>query len=281
MRKKIYPKNRNCPECGKKLKAYRMSCIKNSKCQSCATKELNKIYKNSGWKKKISKYININPPYIKKCPECQDDMIYNNKYTYIYSVEHDKKCQTCANIGKNVGIKRTDEVKNKLSNAQIKRFKNPKERERYSTMQLGKKLSMEHKRNISEGNKGKIRSNENKKQYRISAIKRIEKNKLDGNQLVPNFNPNACKIIDEYGKKTGYNFQHAMNGGEFHIKELGYWVDGYDRNKNVVVECYEKRHFKDGKLKIKDINRQTEIINHLNCKFIVYDFRIGEFIYVK
>ena len=67
--------------------------------------------------------------------------------------------------------------------------------------------------------------------YRIYMINKIEKEQLNGNQLYPNFNSNACKIIDEYGNKNGYNFQHAMNGGEFYIKELGYWVDGYDREK--------------------------------------------------
>jgi hypothetical protein len=32
------------------------------------------------------------------------------------------------------------------------------------------------------------------------------------------------------------------------------------------------------KLKSKDIQRRRKIINHLECKFIEYDFRKGEFI---
>jgi hypothetical protein len=107
------------------------------------------------------------------------------------------------------------------------------------------------------------------RKVRIATIKRIEKNKLNGNQLVPNFNPNACKIIDEYGKRNEYNFQHAMNGGEFYIKELGYWVDGYDKENNIVLEIDEKQHFdKNGKLKPKDIKRMNEIKKFLGCKFI-------------
>lgn len=104
---------------------------------------------------------------------------------------------------------------------------------------------------------------------RVSAIKRIERNL--NHQISTNFNPNACKIIDEYGQKHGYNFQHAMNGGEFYIKELGYWVDGYDKDKNIVIEIDEKKHFKNGNLRKKDLIRQNEIEKFLKCKFIRFN----------
>ena len=41
-------------------------------------------------------------------------------------------------------------------------------------------------------------------------------------------------------------------------KELGYWVDGYDKLKNVVIEFDEKYNNKP----------QNEIIKHLKCDFI-------------
>jgi len=54
-----------------------------------------------------------------------------------------------------------------------------------------------------------------------------------------------------------------------HIKELGYWVDGYDKEKNVVLEVDESFHFDiEGNLKEKDIQRQKEITEFLKCKFI-------------
>ena len=50
---------------------------------------------------------------------------------------------------------------------------------------------------------------------------------------------------------------------------MGYYVDGYDENKNVWIEYDEKAHFNDlGQLHKKDIKRQQEIIKELNCKFI-------------
>ena len=86
-------------------------------------------------------------------------------------------------------------------------------------------------------------------------------------QLSPAYNPAGCKLIDEYGKEHNYNFQHAENGGEFHV--LSYWLDGYDKEKNVGIEIDEKVHFdKDGNLKEKDVQRQKEITDFLGCKFI-------------
>jgi hypothetical protein len=82
------------------------------------------------------------------------------------------------------------------------------------------------------------------------------------------YNPKACDAIDEYGKLHGYNFQHAMNGGEFYIKELGYSVDGYDKEKNIVIEYYEKYHTRPKQIK-KDLERQKLITEFLKCQFII------------
>ena len=103
---------------------------------------------------------------------------------------------------------------------------------------------------------------------RLRNIEEISKRKFDGLQIIPNFNRNACEMFEEISLKEGIHIQHAMNGGEYHIKELGYWVDGYDKENNVVYEFDEKHHFKNGKLKEKDIIRQKEIENYLKCKFI-------------
>lgn len=84
----------------------------------------------------------------------------------------------------------------------------------------------------------------------------------------PNYNPHACKAIEKYGNKHGYDFQHAENGGERHIKKFNYFVDGYDEKKNVVVEADEPHHFRNGELRKEDKRRQKQIMNELDCKFI-------------
>jgi len=132
------------------------------------------------------------------------------------------------------------------------------------------------KRN-SDANKIK-QSGENNARFGVTVSKETKRRIRLGNQkdmiekfgqIFPNYNKKACQLIDEYGEKHNYNFQHAENGGEYYIKELGYWVDGYDKEKNVVIECDEIHHFtSDGNLNIKDMEREGEIKEFLKCKFI-------------
>jgi len=104
---------------------------------------------------------------------------------------------------------------------------------------------------------------------RLKRIQEISKNKFNNNQVIPSFNSFACEIFDKISKEKNIHIQHAMNGGEFYIERLGYWVDGYDKQNNVVYEYDEKHHFdKNGKLLESDIIRENEIKNFLKCVFI-------------
>lgn len=90
--------------------------------------------------------------------------------------------------------------------------------------------------------------------------------------MIPNYNSSACKYFDKLNQQNGWNLQHAMNGGEFYIKEFGYWVDAYDKERNIVVEYDEPTHYKrDGSLKQKDIKRMDEIKQLLKCRFLRYN----------
>lgn len=119
-------------------------------------------------------------------------------------------------------------------------------------------------------NDGKCHSLETKS--KMSLKHRINRSSIIHDTIqFPNFNIKACHIIEEYGKQNGYLFQHALNGGEFYIKELGYWVDGYDKEKNVVIEYQEKHHLTPKWIE-KDKKRKEEIIKTLSCKFIYIYF---------
>jgi hypothetical protein len=81
-----------------------------------------------------------------------------------------------------------------------------------------------------------------------------------------NFNPKACEYLNKLNEERGWNLQHALNGGEQRV--LRYWLDGYDKKKNIVVEYDEPLHkYK----KEYDLNRQIEIIKFLNCDFYRYN----------
>ncbi|MBC8306733.1 MAG: hypothetical protein H8E55_64615 [Pelagibacterales bacterium] len=47
---------------------------------------------------------------------------------------------------------------------------------------------------------------------------------------------------------------------------------GYDKEKNVVIEYYEKFHYTKGKI-LKDKIRQDRIMKKLNCKFVVINYK--------
>lgn len=144
-------------------------------------------------------------------------------------------------------------------------------------------------RNVSESGKGRTPWNKGKngvqkhsdetiKKIRLKTLDRLERTKLKGVKLYPAYNYKSIPLIEKYAKEYGYKIQHAENEGEFQIKELGYWVDAYDIEKNVVIEFDEKYH---NRQKSKDSIRQDEIINHLKCTFIRLDENGKEIIKIK
>ena len=113
---------------------------------------------------------------------------------------------------------------------------------------------------------GKPHTEETKRKQRISALEYLKSIK---GQVIPRYNKSSIEVIENYGNENGYKFIHAENGGEYFIKELGYFIDAYDPISNVALEIDEKRHFDvNGQLKEEDIERQRQIIELLGCKFI-------------
>lgn len=114
---------------------------------------------------------------------------------------------------------------------------------------------------------GRQLTQEHKDKIRETVAKRIIKL---GHRT--NFSKRACDYIDNLNKEKNWNLQHALNGGEKFVK--GYFVDGYDKNLNIVFEYDEAAHYKDIEnniLRDKDIIRQNTIIEELNCEFWRYN----------
>jgi hypothetical protein len=133
----------------------------------------------------------------------------------------------------------------------------------------GKKMSDEHRTNwensLRDTKFGKSPDEETRKKLRLICIERL---KLIGKIFHPIYNRKGCEYFNKLMEETGVKIQHAENGGEFHIKELGYWVDGYDKENNTVYEWDEKYHYINDELKEKDRLRQKAIEEFLDCKFI-------------
>ena len=152
----------------------------------------------------------------------------------------------------------SEETINKMSDSTAAFYvNNPEELKRFQTMNIGRKMT-----------------DEEKQQKRLSFIKRTEEQIGEGGQMFPFYNSTACeyfKWIDEnIFESSG---QYATNGGEYYIKELGYWVDYYNPEIKVIIEWDEESHYKNDELSVKDKTRQKEI----ESVFPDYDFiRIRE-----
>lgn len=215
--------------------------------------------------------------FIRECPSCKSVIQYKGERTFNKAVRNNAKCKNCVRFKKNQpawnkGLPQWWENASKGRPAWNKGKKGVYSEEtlrKLSEARKGIKLSEEHRKKLSEVHTGVRRgphTEETKAKMRESTIKRI--NNVKG-QLAPRYNPKACKAIDEYGKLHGYNFQHAENGGEFYID--GYWLDGYDKDKNVAIEYYEKFHNRTSHKK-RDELRKNRIIELLNCEFhILYE----------
>lgn len=203
--------------------------------------------------------------YTKYCPNCGNEQVYKRKRDLTASIRKNTLCLSCSNKikaeGKNnpmYGKKHSKETINKIKE---------KRKQQVFTDETREKMSKSRIKHLKEYNtwKGRAHTDESRKKMRLSQIKYISKMK---GQMFPKYNIDSIPIIEEYGKKNGYNFQHAENGGEYYIEELGYWVDAYDKENNVVLEIDEPRH----KYYKNDDKREQEIKDFLGCKFIRISF---------
>ena len=190
--------------------------------------------------------------YIRNCPVCDKELRYAFSSGYSRAVSRNCKCPSCAKLGNRPWNKDTKGLMtawNKGMPSLMRGKKQPPSAvEKMRAKLKGRTLSIEHRRKI-----------------RLGVIKARSKHQ----KLYPNYSPEACKLFEKINKELKLNGQHAENGGEYLIKELGYWVDYYEPDLNLIIEYDEAHHFNaQGKLRERDKRRQREIEKKLNCIFI-------------
>jgi len=212
--------------------------------------------------------VNITNRWVRNCPKCGKEVSHTNKFLLKYSLE--KPCKDCSHRGLKYNVKRKEFTEKELTRT----CPNCGDEILYKNIRKKLRADKENRfcRSCTQKQNIKKRppfSDSSKRKMRQSAIIRLEER---FGQLIPNYNTNACKFFNELNEKNGWNLQHAENGGEFYIKELGYWVDAYDRERNIVVEYDESQHYdKNGILKENDKRRMFEIKQRLQCKFLRYN----------
>ena len=268
---------RNCTNCKceieyKTKSQYNDAIKKNRTCKKCSN------IKNG------TKYAKNNKKYSKVCIICTQKHEFSSytKWKNAKPIEI-YRCKKCALSNTHSGKEISDEHKAKLGNA-VKRawltgsysnvsslakirwsgVNNPM----YNSNRFGKLNPFFNKHHTSESlekMKNKIFSNYTRDKMSKSAKIRTESNGMN----FVNYNPNSIPILEQKAKELGiWDLQHAENGGEYKIKinNKFYFVDGYSKEKNTVIEYYETYHKYNTK---NDLKRQYEIEQFLNCKFII------------
>lgn len=182
------------------------------------------------------------------------------------------KARLMENGSWNKGIPMRDKTKQLIREKALKQFKNgmPEETKRkISLANKGRPRSEKFKLKISKlkkGNKynlGRTRphSDKTKMQMRKSAIKRIERRKLNNLPLIPNMGKYEKQILDNL-EENFYPFKILRQ-----YKVAGYFLDGYAPAFKLAIEVDELYHKTSERLS-KDRYREKQIKNELGCTFL-------------
>ena len=112
-------------------------------------------------------------------------------------------------------------------------------------------------KSLSQSITGRSLSKEHKRNIRLSGLERIKRI----GSIQPGFNENGCKFFEMFDSLIDTRGQYATNGGEKHIKGLGYFVDYFNPKLKLIMEWDESRHYDENGLLKKDVIRQQEIQN--------------------
>lgn len=229
---------------------------------------------------------------MRKCPNCNKELIYRSARSYQSAVKKNVKCTSCVQRGKvpanrlhfgplvrtcpscrrNITYtNRTSFLLAHRKNGECKECSC--QRVKSHLTQRGQKRSDMSIKKFQETVKRTgilfqrpIPTDETKAKIRTSKIKRYEK---QGTLFHGCVNPTATAYIMDLNSSMGWNLQHAENGGEFIVH--GYHLDGYDKDKNIAFEYDEPHHYSCNVLRHKDVIRQNRIINLLKCRLWRYD----------
>lgn len=201
----------------------------------------------------------------RNCPSCKSEYVYKSKWSLERAIKNNRVCRKCTFTGNGNGFygkTHTKEICENLRNIHLGKIHSDETKLKMSKSHIGIIHTKETRKKMSISKQNM--SDETKLKMRVSAITRIE-NRVG--QVMPNYNKVSIPIIEQKAKELGItDLQHAENGGEYYIADLGYFLDGYSEEKNIVIEYYENFHEKN---KEQDLQRQKEITNLLKCEFII------------
>jgi len=215
-------------------------------------------------------FQNKNGDWIRFCPKCRSPILYLGKdahYRVVYAFDRSSSCKNCQKISISNKLKNhvvLEETKQKIREKRKLQVITEETRQKLSKSSKGRKyppITEETRQKMSISHQGKTSnrkgiklSEETKCKCRIAHINRL--NRLGLKSENKDFGAdNFFKKINEVGL---YNFQQ-----EYYIKDLGYWVDGFDEKNRIILE-YDTKYHKKPSQKIRDEIRQNNIMNYFD-----------------
>lgn len=192
-----------------------------------------------------------NKQFSRKCPRCENIIFHTELNNCNYANKIGRLCRVCVNVGR----KCSEESKKKMS-----------------LVKLGKPLTEQHSKNISKSLTGiKKRPHTEEAKKRMSLAKRPTvteetKKKLRISAILQHKNngksfPSVDKGATDYFNKLNETNQYHIIHPNFEIKELGYFLDGYDPVTHSAFE-YDTKSHDNKKYRDNDFKRQSNIITH-------------------
>lgn len=195
--------------------------------------------------------------YFKLCPSCGNKQVYKIKPCLDAAVKKNTRCLSCSN----------QETKSGERNSFYGKSHTPGSREKIRISSIGRKnmLGKHHTKktrqqmsSVKLGDKngmyGKHNSPEAKRKLRIKWIDRMLRGLMNHGLGVDR---GATEYFNGLNRDSGCHIQHP----NIEIKDLGYFVDGYDPIAHTVYEYDTPYHSKPCKRK-RDLARQNEIIDY-------------------
>lgn len=213
--------------------------------------------------------------YTRMCPTCGRDIYYANKNILKSSISKGRPCKVCTNILQR-GREFTIECRDKLKSSAIKRYASKENRlqlsesqkKRYSIPENRLNLSRIHIKRYSDQTQRKLTSLAVKRAMHLPEIRKRHIEAIHQSKWVKvKTDIGQLELIEKWnhlGFKFEPNYQICTDSDLFYI-------DGYDKEHNVVLE-YDSKYHRKPVQQTKDLLRQNKIIDILKPKkFWRYD----------
>lgn len=184
-----------------------------------------------------------------------EELLYCSNECKLKNTEYRNKMSICGIKGGKMTLGRivTDETKHKLSESQIERFSDIKERKKISNSLIGVKKSEKHKKNISKSKKGIIFSEEHKN----NLSKSITNSYINGKSFGSKIKYNSIKCNKIINLMSTYEFKFSvyldMNSDVIKWKYQPFALFDKKLKKRYIPDFYVE--FKNGDVWLVEIDR--------------------------